>query len=202
MRFALLTAVFLAVYPVQTAFSADGVTIPLEKPKAESPQPVLTRAQKLDALFVDLKKAKSQAVAEGVAGRIWEQWNNSESASINLLMKWSQEAMDRRSFPVALDFLDQVVVLQPAYAEGWNRRATLHFMMNNYSKSMADIEKTLELEPRHFGALAGMGHIFLALERKELALRAYERALDVYPMMRAVQKQVGEIADELSGSQL
>jgi tetratricopeptide (TPR) repeat protein len=202
MRFALFTAIFLAAFPARTAFCADGVTIPLEKPKAESPQPVLSRAQRLDALFLDLKKAKSQAVAEGVAGRIWEEWNNSESASINLLMQWSQQAMDKRNFPTALDFLDQVVVLKPTYAEGWNRRATLHFMMNNYSKSMADIEKTLQLEPRHFGALAGMGHIFLALERKELALKAYQRALDVYPMMRAVQKQVGDITEELSGSQL
>jgi tetratricopeptide (TPR) repeat protein len=202
MRFVLLTAVFLAAFSVSAAFGADGVTLPLDKPELEKPQPVLTKAQKLDALFLDLKKAKSQAVAEGVASRIWEAWNNSESASINLLMQWSQEAMDKQKFPVALDFLDQVVVLKPTYAEGWNRRATLHFMMNNYSKSMADIDKTLQLEPRHFGALAGMGHIFLALERKELALRAYERALNVYPMMRGVQKQVGEIADALSGSQL
>jgi tetratricopeptide (TPR) repeat protein len=202
MRIALLTALALALFPGQAAFGADGVTIGPEAPKLENPQPVLTRAERLDALFQDLKKAKSQAVAEGVANRIWEVWNNSESDSINLLMFWSQAAMDRRDFPVALDFLDQVVVLKPAYAEGWNRRATLHFMMNNYAKSMADIDKTLQLEPRHFGALAGMGHIFLALDRKELALRAYERALDVYPMMRSVQKQVGDIADELSGSQL
>jgi tetratricopeptide (TPR) repeat protein len=202
MRLALLTAVLIAGFPAGAAFGADGVTIAPEEPKLEKPQPVLSRAQRLDGLFVDLKKAKSQAVAEGVAGRIWETWTNSESASINLLMLWSQQAMDQRKFPVALDFLDQVIVLKPDYAEGWNRRATLHFMMNNYAKSMADIEKTLQLEPRHFGALAGMGHIFLALERKELALRAYERALDVYPMMRGVQKQVGEIADELSGSQL
>jgi tetratricopeptide (TPR) repeat protein len=197
MRIVLSTALALALLPALPALSADGASVPVEKP-----QPVLSKAQRLDALFLDLKKAKSQAVAEGVANRIWESWNNSESDSINLLMKWSQDAMDGQKFPVALDFLDQVVVLKPAYAEGWNRRATLHFMMNNYAKSMADIDKTLQLEPRHFGALAGMGHIFLALERKELALRAYERALDVYPMMRAVQKQVGEIADELSGSQL
>ena len=197
MRFVLFTALALALFPAQAAFGADGTSIPLEKP-----QPILTKAQKLDALFTGLKKAESQAVAEGVASRIWESWNNSDSDSINLLMQWSQEAIDRRSFSMALDFLDQVVVLKPSYAEGWNRRATLHFMMNNYAKSMADIEKTLELEPRHFGALAGMGHIFLALERKELALKAYERALEVYPMMRGVQKQVGDITEELSGSQL
>jgi tetratricopeptide (TPR) repeat protein len=197
MRFALLTALVLTLPPAQFALAADGTSIPLEKP-----QPALTKAQRLDALFLDLKKAKSQAVAEGVASRIWEAWNDSDSATVNLLMQWAQEAMDRRNFPTALDFLDQVVVLKPAYAEGWNRRATLHFMMNNYSKSMADIEKTLQLEPRHFGALAGMGHIFLALERKQLALKAYERALDVYPMMRTVQKQVGDLTEELSGSQL
>ena len=202
MRFALFTALSLSLIPAQAAFGQDGVTIAPAAPKLEKPEPVLTKAQKLDALFLDLKKAESQAVAEGVANRIWEAWNNSGSDSINLLMKWSQDAMDGQKFPVALDFLDQVVVLKPDFAEGWNRRATLHFMMNNYAKSMADIDKTLQLEPRHFGALAGMGHIFLVLEKKELALRAYERALDVYPMMRAVQKQVGDIADELSGSAL
>ena len=201
MRSRLFAALVLTLAATVSAQAADGVPVPVEKPKA-APAPVLTKAQKLDALFADLKRAKSAAVAEGVASRIWESWNDSGSASINLLMQWSQEAMDRQRFPVALDFLDQVVVLKPTYAEGWNKRATLHFMMNNYSKSMADIEKTLKLEPRHFGALSGMGHIFLALERKELALKAYERALEIYPMMRGVQKQVGEIADELSGSQL
>ena len=195
MRFVLPILLTLFAPPVSSGMAADGVDLPPAKPA-----PILTHAEKLNSLFLDLRKAKSQTVAESLAKRIWEEWFRSGSASIDLLMLWSNEAMESRNFPVALDFLDQVVVLKPDFAEGWNRRATLHFMMNNFAKSMVDIERTLELEPRHFGALSGMGQIFLALDRKELALRAFERALDVYPMMRDVQKQVGDLADELAGS--
>ncbi len=197
MRFIFLIISTLILLPAFSGIAADSLS-----PSVAKPSPVLTKAQKLDGLFLDLKKAKSQAVAEGVARRIWEEWFDSSSASVDVLMQWANEAMQKQNYPVALDFLDQVVVLQPKYAEGWNRRATLHFVMNHYSKSMADIEKTLQLEPRHFGALSGMGQIFLALDKKELALKAYERALDIYPMMRDVQKQVGEIADELAGSRI
>jgi tetratricopeptide (TPR) repeat protein len=90
-------------------------------------------------------------------------------------------------------------VMKPDYAEGWNRRATLHFMMNDYGRSMADIQKTLTLEPRHFGAMAGMAAILKDTGRKEAALQAFERVLTVYPMMREAQKQAGELADELTG---
>ena len=86
------------------------------------------------------------------------------------MMQWSQKAMESKKFDVALDFLDQVVTLSPDYAEGWNRRATVHFMMQNYAKSMADIDHTLQLEPRHFGALSGMAQIMKNTDRKELAL--------------------------------
>jgi tetratricopeptide (TPR) repeat protein len=195
MRLVISLASFFLFISVPTILAADSVGV-------TAPAPILTKKQKLDSLFVDLKKAKTPAAGEGVARRISEEWADSGSATINLMMLWASQAIEARSYPVALDFLDQVVVLQPKYAEGWNRRATLHFMMNNYSKSMADIERTLELEPRHFGALSGMGQIFRLLERKELALRAYERALEIFPALRDAQNQVGEIADELSGSRI
>ncbi|MEP4860892.1 MAG: hypothetical protein ABJ117_09540, partial [Alphaproteobacteria bacterium] len=99
----------------------------------------------------------------------------------------------------ALDFLDQIVTLEPGYAEGWNRRATVHYMMDSYSKSMADIERTLNLEPRHFGALSGMGAILKATGRKKLALRAYERVLAIYPMMRNAQNEVVTLTEDLAG---
>ncbi len=112
---------------------------------------------------------------------------------------WAGDAMEAKKFDVALDFLDQVVTLNPAYPEGWNRRATVHFMMNNYQKSMADIEKTLQLEPRHFGALSGMAQILSNTGRKALALDAYQRVLDIYPMMLAAQSQIATISEELAG---
>ena len=107
--------------------------------------------------------------------------------------------MDSKKFDVALDFLDQVVTMSPAYAEGWNRRATVHFMMQNYAKSMADINHTLQLEPRHFGALSGMAQIMKNTGRKQLALEAWQRVLDIYPMMRSAQNEVATLSEELAG---
>ena len=158
-----------------------------------------TPQNKLDGLFTELKRERNEKAAERIAGRIWEEWGRSGSASIDLMMEWSKTAMDGRKFDVALDFLDQVVTMRPTYSEGWNRRATVHFMMNNFSKSMSDINQTLRLEPRHFGALAGMAEILKNGGKKELALNAWQRVLDVYPMMRGAQTEVATISEELAG---
>lgn len=180
-----------------------GPTLPLQaaEPAAvsKSAEPELTHEQKLDKLFGELKRASNEGAARNIAGRISQEWANSGSSSIDLMMGWARSAMDKQKFDVALDFLDQVVVLDPDYAEGWNRRATAHFMMHNFGKSMADIEQTLELEPRHFGALSGMAQILLARGAKEMALQAYSQVLAVYPMDRNAQSQVTAISDELTG---
>ncbi|TIV28771.1 MAG: hypothetical protein E5V99_19755, partial [Mesorhizobium sp.] len=86
-----------------------------------------TRQGRLDQLFTELKRERNEKAAERIAGRIWNEWNQSGSASIDLMMQWAQKATEDQKFDVALDFLDQVVTLQPDYAEGWNRRATVHF---------------------------------------------------------------------------
>lgn len=170
------------------------------EPAPVAPPAVVEKpAETLDTLFADLKRERREKAAERIAGRIWEHWFHSGSASIDLMMQWSNEAMKANKYAVALDFLDRVTVLQPDFAEGWNRRATLHFMMKNYAKSMADIDKTLRLEPRHFGALAGMGQILKDRGQKALALRAYERVLEVYPMMRSAQGEVAALSEELAG---
>ena len=153
----------------------------------------------LDRLFAELKRERREKAAERIAARIWDQWFRSGSATVDLLMQWSDEAMKANKTAVALDLLDRVTVLAPDYAEGWNRRATVHFQMRNFGKSMADIDRTLRLEPRHFGALAGMAQILKEQGQTELALRAYERVLDVYPMMRAAQAEVGTLSEDLAG---
>ena len=107
--------------------------------------------------------------------------------------------MEAEKFDVALDFLDQVVTIAPAYAEGWNRRATVHFMMNNYSKSLADINRTLALEPRHFGALSGLAQIMTNTGRKQHALGAWQRVLEIYPMLRSAQTALATLSEELAG---
>lgn len=190
MPFAAGLALLLTAPLPATAGAAEAGPLPAV---ADSTQPTL------DKLFADLKRERREPAAERIAGRIWDQWRNSGSASIDLLMQRADEAMKAKRFGAALDFLDRVTVLEPDFAEGWNRRATVHFMMKNYRKAMADIDRTLRLEPRHFGALTGMGQIFKETGQKELALRAYERALDVYPMMRSAQSELAELADELTG---
>ncbi|MEQ8295097.1 MAG: hypothetical protein RIB55_01290 [Nitratireductor sp.] len=178
-----------------------GATLLLVVPAAATePAPLAeVETSRLDTLFFDLKRERNEKAAERIAQRIWEEWMKSGSATVDLLLQWSSEATRKQDFAVALDFLDQIVTLEPGYAEGWNRRATVHYMMDSYSKAMADIERTLNLEPRHFGALSGMGAILKATGRKELALRAYERVLAIYPMMRNAQNEVVTLTEDLAG---
>jgi tetratricopeptide (TPR) repeat protein len=192
-------AVFIAIFLLLPPAMAQEET-PLQQ-KAALPNQTLEqkRAARLDDLFASLKRESNEVKAARIAAQIQAQWQNSGSATVDLMMGWSAKAMENKKFSVALDFLDQVVVMKPDYAEGWNRRATLNFMMNDYGRSMADIQKTLALEPRHFGAMAGMAAILKDTGRKEAALQAFERILTVYPMLREAQKQAGELADELTG---
>ncbi|MBX3566619.1 MAG: hypothetical protein KF914_01085 [Rhizobiaceae bacterium] len=186
-------------------FPGDGTTMvppPATASQSEKPAEYVapkTRAQRLDELFAALKRERNEKAAERTANRIWQEWKRSDSAVVDLMMQWSQDAIDKKKFDVALDFLDQVVTLDPGYPEGWNRRATVHYMMQNFSKSMADIEKTLELEPRHFGALSGMAQIMKDTDRKALAMSAYERVLEIYPMLRSAQNEVASLSEELTG---
>ena len=184
---------------------AAGVLAPLplaaqdgNAPPSEAVEP-LVPAKRLDNFFAELKRERNEKAAERIAARINEEWNSSGSAIIDLMMMWSKTAMEGEKFDVALDFLDQVVTISPAYAEGWNRRATVHFMMHNYSKSMSDINRTLTLEPRHFGALAGMAQIMENTGRKQLSLTAWQRVLEIYPMMRSAQNEVATLSEELAG---
>jgi len=174
---------------------------PVQEQQAALPNQTLAekRTARLDDLFASLKRESNEIKAARIASQIQAQWQNSGSATIDLMMGWAAKAMEDKKYSVALDFLDQVVVMKPDYAEGWNRRATLNFLVNDYGRSMADIQKTLALEPRHFGAMAGMAAILKDTGRKEAALQAFERVLTVYPMMREAQKQAGELADELTG---
>jgi tetratricopeptide (TPR) repeat protein len=187
--FAICAALFLSGAAALPAWADD-----------PAPPPVaMTKQARLDQLFADLKRERNEKAAERIAGRIWGEWFESGSASIDLMMLWSQKAIEGQKFDVALDFLDQVVTLQPTYAEGWNRRATVHFMMKNYGKSMSDIDRTLQLEPRHFGALSGLAQIMAETGHKQSALSAWQRVLSIYPMMRGAQNQVATLSEELAG---
>jgi len=192
-RFAFFAALLLGGIVLPAAVSPARADDPAAPPVAA------TKPARLDQLFVDLKRERNEKAAEQIAGRIWNEWSQSGSASIDLMMQWAQKATENQKYDVALDFLDQVVTLQPTYAEGWNRRATVHFMMKNYGKSMSDIDHTLQLEPRHFGALSGLAQIMAETGHKQSALEAWQKVLAIYPMMRSAQDQVAALSEELAG---
>ncbi|MER8371255.1 hypothetical protein [Mesorhizobium sp. M1406] len=194
--FAFLTSLLVSGAIYGPARADDAVAPPATQ---DAPPVATTKQARLDRLFNDLKRERNEKVAERIAGEIWNEWSQSGSASIDLMMQWSQKAVEGQKFDVALDFLDQVVTLQPTYAEGWNRRATVHFMMKNYGKSMSDIDHTLQLEPRHFGALSGLAQIMALTGHKQSALEAWQKVLAIYPMMRSAQDQVGTLSEELAG---
>ncbi|WP_432348363.1 hypothetical protein WMC41_16665 [Shinella yambaruensis] len=158
-----------------------------------------TQAQRLEKLFSELKREGNPDKARGIADQIRREWQDSGSASINLLIQWADKAIAEEKNAAALDYLDEAIRLKPDYVEGWNRRATLHFKMRNYRKSMSDINQVLAIEPRHFGALAGMAAILAQSGRDEMAMKAWEKFLDIYPTERQAQKEMGDLAEKLTG---
>lgn len=173
----------------------------LKKPEAKKVAP-FEFAKDLDGLFQQLSRTSDSKLADRISTRIWEAWQTSDSRSVDLLTNWARSASGNRRFHVALDLLDQVIALRPNYAEGFNQRATLHFMMENYGKSIVDIERTLALEPRHYGALAGLATILERLGEKDRALKTWYRVLSVYPAMTNAQDSVVRLEEELAGSRI
>src|SRR5271167_1164914 len=135
----------------------------------------------LDSLFGALKAAPDAASAKHVEAKIWAIWLQTPSDTTALLMTRAKAAMDAQQMDVALKLLDAVIKLRPDYVEGWNRRATLYYLRNDYARSLQDIEQVLAREPRHFGALAGLGMIMQDLGDEKRALDAFRKALAINP---------------------
>lgn len=167
-----------------------------------APKPAFELAKDLDGLFGQLGKTRDKKRAERISARIWELWQTSDSRSVDLLTNWARQASGDQNYVVALDLLDQVIALRPDYAEGFNQRATLHFMMDNYAKSIVDIERTLALEPRHYGALSGLAAILERLDRKEEALDTWYRVLSLYPALESGQESVIRLEEELAHNRI
>lgn len=201
----LLAATFVASSVFAQA-SSPGPAAPAPSMAPQPANPIVPAsapakaANPLDPLFDALKRERDPAKAKGIASQIASNMADSGSATVNLLMQWAATAIKEKRNGAALDFLDQVTVLDPAYPEGWNRRATLHYTMGNTRKSMADIAEVLKREPRHFGALAGMAGILMESGKDQLALKAWEDYLAVYPADRDAQEAVAKISEKLAGN--
>ncbi|MCB1456983.1 MAG: tetratricopeptide repeat protein [Nitratireductor sp.] len=178
----------------------SGAMIPVAALAADDEDVAETRnAATLDSLLGDLARQSDPAKAQRIARQVSRKWLDSGSETINLLMDWSARAFREKNSPLAEDLLTQVVTLAPDYAEGWNRRATLYYTQGNLGRSLADIERVLQLEPRHFGALSGLGSILQRTGSDRKALETYFKVLEIYPANRPAQKAVEELEEELSG---
>jgi tetratricopeptide (TPR) repeat protein len=157
------------------------------------------RIKNLDFLFEALKAAPDADSAKLVEGRIWALWLASGSDTTDLLMSRVKTAQDAKETKLAIQLLDAVVDMRPDYIEAWNRRATLHFVNKDYGKSVADIRQVLAREPRHFGALTGLGVIMQELGEEKLALEAFRRALAVNPHLQKVPDFVKTLTEKVEG---
>jgi len=138
---------------------------------------------RLDSLFSRLAETDNPGEAIQLEGEIWRIWTYSDDRAVQLLMQDGVSAMSHRDFDRALSKFDQIVAIAPEFAEGWNKRATLFYLMSRYEESLADIDKVLALEPRHFGALSGRGLVYSELHDEERALQSFEDALEINPFM-------------------
>jgi tetratricopeptide (TPR) repeat protein len=155
----------------------------------------------LDDLFTRLKAAEA-AEAGRIEREIWLEWSKSGSPSMDLLLQRGRDAMDAGDIPAAIEHLTALVDHAPNFAEGWNARATAYFMAGEFGPSIDDIAHTLNLNPRHFGALAGLGMIFEQIEKPEKALEVYQAALAIHPHMEGVLESVERLEIETAGQDL
>ena len=168
-------------------------------PEAPSQLPKVERGKNLDFLFGALKAAPDEASAKHVEARIWAVWLHTQSDTAALLMARAKAAIDAQQTDVALKLLDSVIKLRPEYIEAWNRRATIYYMKNDYGRSLADIQQVLAREPRHFGALAGLGMIMQELGDDKRALDAYRKALAINPHLDKVPELVKSLTEKVDG---
>ena len=209
-RIAILVIAAMMAVPVAASAEDDPKNDPrvIPPPKAQKklpeapsklPKVGADRTRGLDFLFGALKAAPDEASAKHVEARIWALWLQTPSDTAALLMMRAKAAMDAQQVDVAQKLLDAVVKLRPDYVEGWNRRATLFYLKNDYAHSLEDIEQVLVREPRHFGALAGLGMIMQDLGNDKRALDAFRKALAINPHLEKVPELVKALSEKVEG---
>lgn len=195
-----LTAVAISPALAQAPeLAPPGRSKKLPEAPAKLPKVSGDKTKTLDFLFGALKAAPDEASAKAVEARIWAVWTATPSDTAALLMTRAKAAMDGKNMEVALKLLDAVVKLRPDYVEGWNRRATIYYLQNDYSRSMEDIRQVLIREPRHFGALAGLGMILQETGDDRHALEAFRKALAINPHLERVPELVKTLTEKVEG---
>jgi len=179
--------------------SIGGATAQSPSPPPAPSEDAALRARHLDALFVHLKAVTVEEEADAMVAEIWKLWLQSGRPEIDAAMQQAVDFMGQGLPALAMPVLDDIVARAPDWAEGWNKRATVLYLLGEHDRSLADIERVLTLEPRHFGALAGIGLIRIAKGEPRAALAALRRALAINPFLKerfalipALEREIGE----------
>jgi len=168
-------------------------------PPAKLPNVAGDPTRNLYLLFKALKVAPNDETAKAIEQRIWAVWAVSRSDTTNLLMTRVRTAFEKRDVDLALKLLDGIVKIKPDYVEAWNRRATIYFTKKDYGHALADLREVIKREPRHFGALSGLGLILQDLGEDKQALDVYRRVLAIYPRMERVPEIVRKWQEKVEG---
>lgn len=157
---------------------------------------------KLGQLFSILQSTSDQNEAKRVEAQIWGIWTRRGVDNIDNTMALGIQAMSAGAYRQSIFLFDGIIAKAPDYAEAWNKRATAYYLAGKFEESVRDIQKTLILEPRHFGALAGMGMIYDAIGKPEAAMNVWEKALSIHPHMPGIRARVSAIKKKLDGLKL
>jgi tetratricopeptide (TPR) repeat protein len=181
--------------PLDTPDKKDWVAPPANPPKPQHGD----RTRNLDFLFGALKVAPDDASAKHIEDRIWALWLASGSDTANLLMSRAKAAIEGKDYDLAVRLLDAVIEIRPQYVEAWDQRATVFFLKKDYASALADLRQVLRREPRHFGALFGLGAIMQDVGDDKEALDAYRRAYALHPHLKGLADKVRVLTEKVEG---
>ena len=199
---------FITAAATVAALVASAQPLAAESGRMIEPPSNLPRAQRgdktqnLDRLFEALKVAPDDESAKYIENRIWAIWLASGSDTANLLMGRVKTAMEAKDFELAIRLLNAIIDMRPNFIEAWNRRATLYYMKKDFTREIGDIREVLAREPRHFGALAGLGIILQEFGDDKRALDAFRRALAIHPHIERVPDMVKRLSDKIDGREI
>jgi len=195
-----LFAAALPALALQPAVAAPGDRPDVSTSAQVKPSdPQKGRQKVLDDLFDRLAKAQDDREAKGVSGAIERVWMHSGSDTADLLMGRAMQALKRKDYALSQELLNAVVEIEPDWAEAWNKRATVRYLADDAMGSMQDIARVIKLEPRHFGALSGMGFILQRGGFDKGALAAFRKALEISPQQEEIRRLVEKLTLSVEG---
>lgn len=196
-----MTGVWMSVYRIIISPKAakNGWLLSLMLIVGASLHPVWAdqTAKELPALFDQLLIETDPAVVSSIEGRIWQHWLEAPNEKAAFLMSQISRAMSGGDLQIALGICNQLVENEPDFAEAWNKRATIHYLLGNNALSVADIRETVIREPRHFGAISGLGLIFVRQNDLKAALTAFEQVLAISPGSRSARESAERVREAL-----